>query len=148
MAKPSTHLIKALIDTAKRLDSGASYSWGHLGKCNCGHLTQTLTGVSPDEIHRKALSRGGDWGEVSDDYCPTSGMPVDQLIRTLLSEGLLLEDIAHLEELDDPKVLAHLPTSLPRHLKRNDREHAAAYFRAWASLLRTNLAMANEGAIR
>ena len=75
MAKPSQHLIDALVETAMRLDQGADYSWGHLGKCNCGHLTQTLTGVSPDDIHRKALGRGGDWGEVSDEYCSTSGMP-------------------------------------------------------------------------
>ena len=139
MAKPSKRLIDALVVTAKRLDSGAAYSWGHLGKCNCGHLTQTLTGVSPDDIHRKALGRGGDWGDVSEDYCPTSGMPVDKLIQSLLAAGLQLEDIAHLEELDDPKVLRHVPQEFPRHLERNNREHAVAYFNAWALLLESTL---------
>ena len=139
MARASEHLIHALIQTAARLESGAVYSWGHLGSCNCGHLTQTLTGLTPDEIHRNALERGGDWGEVSEGYCSTSGLAVDTLIGGLLDQGLHLEDIEHLEELDDPKVLRRLPKSLPRHLERNNRDHASAYFRAWATVMKDML---------
>jgi hypothetical protein len=139
MARASQHLIEALIETAARLEGGAVYSWGHLGSCNCGHLTQTLTGLTPDEIHRDALQRGGDWGDVSDGYCPTSGLAVDTLISGLLQQGLHLEDIEHLEELDDPKVLRRLPAGLPRYLERNNREHASAYFRAWANVMRESL---------
>ena len=43
MARPSRRLIDALRATARRLEDGARYEWGHMGRCNCGHLAQTLT---------------------------------------------------------------------------------------------------------
>ena len=140
MAKANKKLITAILVTIKRLENDAHYEWGHLGACNCGHLAQTLTARSKREIHEAALARVGDWGEVSEKYCETSGMAIDTIISEMLSAGLALEDIEHLENLDDPKVLKAL--TMPggrRYLKHNSREDLVLYLDAWAGLLEAEL---------
>ena len=140
MARANRQLIWALTKTAARLKQGVTYQWGHLGACNCGHLAQTLTDRSKREIHEAALARVGDWGEVSEKYCETSGMAIDTIISEMLAAGLALEDIEHLENLDDPRVLRtmDLPDSR-RYLKHNSREDLVSYLEAWADLLEREL---------
>lgn len=125
-------LVIALRTTAARLEAGSSYQWGHLGMCNCGHLVETVCGIAPPQIHRIALERRGDWEQLANDYCPTSGYAIDDVISTLLDLGMSTRDIGHLEKLDDPKILAILGV---RHLRRNQRADVVAYMRAWADLL-------------
>ena len=138
MARASRELIAALRKTVLRLRSGAPYQWGHLGACNCGHLAQTLTKLSKGEIHKAALERDGDWGEVSQEYCETSGLRVDTIIESMLGVGLNLNDIEYLENLNDKAVLKHMGKSAGG-LKHNDRDHVIAYMEAWAQLLETQL---------
>jgi hypothetical protein len=125
-------LVIALRSTAARLAAGSSYQWGHLGMCNCGHLVETLCGLAPQQIHRFALEREGDWEQLANAYCPTSGYAIDDVITRLLDHGLTTEDIGHLEKLDDPHALGRLGV---RHLRRNVREDVIAYLLAWADLL-------------
>ena len=81
MALASLKLVTALRSTAARLREGSSYQWGHLGMCNCGHLVQTVCAIPPQQIHRVALSdREGDWEQLANAYCPTSGFPIDDVI--------------------------------------------------------------------
>lgn len=135
MAKANIAVIRALRGTARRLQKGAPYQWGHMGSCNCGHLAQELTQLSKAEIHQRALqSRSGDWREQLNDYCPTSGLPMDGLIGELLNFGFDAEDLRHLERLSDPKVLAKLPPE-KRQLRHNFREDVVTYLNAWALLL-------------
>lgn len=138
MAKASRELIYTLRKTAVRLRSGAPYQWGHLGSCNCGHLAQTLTLKSKGEIHAEALKRVGDWGDVSAQYCETSGLPIDDIIGAMLNVGLNLNDIECLENLSDRKVLAQLPAQ-QRHLQHNNREDVITYLSIWADLLESQL---------
>ena len=138
MARPSERLIQALQDTADRLETDVAYSWG-IWETASGYLTQTLTGLSGKVIHEKALEAGADWGELVSPRCDTSGLEVDALVQTLLQEGLNLDDIGHLEDLSDPRVLRGVGEGFPRHLLRNERAHAVAYMRAWASLLRDEM---------
>ena len=42
----------ALRRTADRLADGARYEWGHVGRCNCGHVAQTLTDLDDRQILR------------------------------------------------------------------------------------------------
>lgn len=134
MAKPTPTLITALLQTIDRLEAGAQYQWGHMGQCNCGHLVQSLTRLSHEEIHRAALMRAGDWGQQSIDYCPTSGYPLDHVITTMLNAGMSRDDIDHLERLDDERVLRRLPLA-QRQLVRNKREDVIAYMQLWAEQL-------------
>lgn len=140
--KQKSELVAALRGTVLRLRDGASYQWGHFGACNCGHLAQTLTRRSHAEIHRAAVDRAttwalppvDDWGDAAVEYCPASGLPLDDIIGEMLAAGLSLRDIRHLEELTDPRVVARLPRER-RHLRRNARQDVILYLDTWADLL-------------
>lgn len=134
MARSSVALVGALRRTAARLATTATYAWGHLGMCNCGHLVQTLCALPPARIHTIALQGDGDWETLANAYCPTSGHAIDDVITALIDAGLTTEDIGHLEKLDDPAILAALPGG-HRWLRRNDRADAILYLETWADLL-------------
>jgi len=134
MATPNPELIAALNQTADRLALGAKFQWGHYGECNCGHLAQTLTGHSPRELLEFAQEREGEWWQQARDYCDTSGYSLHKVIGLMLQTGLDLEDLVHLEYLDDPDVLRAVPADA-QPLERNRREHAVLYLRAWAQVL-------------
>lgn len=138
MARATPELIYALRQTARNLLKGAPYQWGHMGGCNCGNLAQELTKLNKDQIHRYAMQRHGDWNEQAEDYCSTSQMPIDLLINEMLNAGLQLEDLKHLERLDDRQVLTRFPLER-RFLKHNLREDVVAYINAWAELLEVQL---------
>lgn len=135
MATANPDLILSLRRTAETLQKGAPYQWGHMGSCNCGHLAQELTRYTKAEIHQRALlSRSGDWNEQLIDYCPTSGLPLDDVISELLAAGLDIDDLKQLERLSDPKVLQRIPFA-ERHLRHNFRSDVVKYLHTWASVL-------------
>ncbi|MED5373042.1 MAG: hypothetical protein VX899_18635 [Myxococcota bacterium] len=126
-------LVGYLKDTVTLLESSPHYEWGNSGACNCGHLAQVMTGHHKADLHRWALERDGDWTETARSYCENSGLPIDQVIDVMLSKGLQLEDIRHIEYLSHPDVLARIPGR--SSLRHNQREDVILYFRAWAELL-------------
>ena len=138
MAVANRTLIDALRTTAARLSGGAPYRWTHMGACNCGHLAQTVTKFKPEEIHRIALERSGDWHEQVLDHCPSVGLPMDHLIDTLLELGLSRKDLAHLERLSDPELLRRLPAAR-RELDYRSRADVVAYLSAFADHLEAGL---------
>ncbi len=138
MAKPTIRLIKAIRSAAGKIQAGSPYMWGHMGACNCGHLAQELTHLSKKEIHARALERMGDWNDQCDDFCPTSGLAIDDLIQTMLDAGLDLIDLKNLEKLSDRKVLnnisqGHLP------LVQNNKSDVVKYLQSWANVLEQQL---------
>lgn len=138
MAYARLELVDALRTTAARIEGGATFRWAHMGACTCGHLAQTLTALSPAEIHRRALERRGDWSEQADDVCGASGLPIDEVHRAMLEIGLELRDIAELERLSGPEVLRTLPQD-ERQLDHRDPKHVVRYLRAFADLLEGRL---------
>ena len=128
-------LENALNQTINRLkEDDTPYSWGHFGKCNCGHLAQTITNRSSSEIHASASYLGGDWGVRVEEYCPVSRFLIDDIIRQLLVLGLEQKDIVHLENLSDPEILKRVKGK-PQSLERNSKEDAIAYLEAMHSFL-------------
>lgn len=133
----------ALRETAKRLREGAPYRWTHQGMCNCGHLAQTVTKLSREEIHRLALAKQGDWSEHAVDYCSDSGFPIDHIIESLLELGLSRSDITHLERLDDPKIIRRVKAQTPEDpnregpfvLDKRKRDDVVAYMETWARVV-------------
>jgi hypothetical protein len=134
MAKATPNLIQALRNTAARLDKSKNYQWGHMGSCNCGHLAQELTKLNPSEIHQRAMEKYGDWSEQLNDYCPTSGMLMDDLITQMLNAGLDADDLKNLERLSDQKVLSQLPPE-KKHLQHNRRDDVVLYLKTWVGIL-------------
>ena len=128
-------LAEALRITAKRLASGDRYRWTHMGNCNCGHLAQTVTLTPPEELHRIALQRAGDWSEQTLEYCPTSGFPLDHVMSALLELGATLGELRDLERLTHPKVLRRIPAMRRRTIDHRSREDVILYMETWAEML-------------
>jgi hypothetical protein len=138
MANIRFELIQALRTTAQNIERSDSYQWGHMGLCNCGFLAQEITSLPKEEIHRRAMQRHGDWSEQLNDYCPTSGLPMDNLIDELVQFGFTPGDLSHLERLSDPEVLLALPSE-QRHLNYNAKDDIVIYLRTWAEQLEKQL---------
>lgn len=134
MAKPSPELIEHIRNAAKKIDSSNIYQWGHMGACNCGFLAQEITKISKADIHSRAMQKYGDWNEQVDDYCPSSGLPMDELICELLNAGLDSDDLKELEKLSNKKVLLRMPFER-RYLLPNRKEDVVLYMNQWADLL-------------
>ncbi len=104
-----------------------------MGRCNCGHLVQTLTSMSAREIAESIDHQLDEWSEHAKDYCETSGKKVDDLFRALAEVGFDHRDVMALEYLNDPGVLAKLGER-GRRLRRNHRPDVILYLRTLADL--------------
>jgi hypothetical protein len=138
MAKASLELVSVLRKTAAKISNSSDYQWGHMGACNCGFLAQEITQLPKMEIHLRAMQGLGDWNEQLNDYCPTSGLPMDDLISKLLKVGFDVDDLKHLERLSSPEILRQLPID-QRNLKHNVKSDVVKYLRVWAALLEEKL---------
>jgi hypothetical protein len=127
-----SELIAVLDLTIDRLSGDTAYSWGHMGMCNCGHLAQSITGLTSAEIHASALAREGDWEEQANRYCPTSGLLIDTVLAAMFSLGLTRDGVRHLEKLSDPAVLRQTGRA---YLRRNHRDDVVVYLKAWREIL-------------
>ena len=73
MARASLRLVEALRETAARLERADTvYRWSQLAHCNCGHLAQTITGLSPGAIHDATARHRGDWAEQARTLAPAA----------------------------------------------------------------------------
>lgn len=138
MAAPTPELIQALRNTALKIQSSENYQWGHMGACNCGFLAQEVTHLTKKEIHQRAMEGHGDWSEQVNDYCPSSGLLMDDLISQLIDFGFNPDDLKHIEKLSDPKVLLQLPLS-KRFLKYNAKNDVVLYLNTMAQYLEDKL---------
>ncbi len=140
MARPNRELIAALRIAADRLESVDGYQWGHMGRCNCGHLAQATTGLTHAEIHAAALAREGNWERQANDYCAASGLVIDHILAAMFTLGLTRQDVRNLERLADDDVLRRLPAG-HRRLRFNNRDHAVEYMRTWALMLEQRISV-------
>jgi hypothetical protein len=138
MARSSLQLVDILRTTARKLNASSQYQWGHMGLCNCGFLAQEITRLRKEEIHARAMMSSGDWNEQLNDYCPTSGLPMDDMIKELLAAGFDIDDLKHLERLSSPLVLQAIPFE-KRGLHKNVKPDVIFYLETWAAVLEQNL---------
>jgi hypothetical protein len=136
MAKHILPIIEVLRRTAVALENSVDYQWGHMGSCNCGFLAQQISQFAKNEIHAFAMQGCGDWSEQLNDYCPTSGLPMDGLITEMVAFGFDPEDLKHLERLSDGKILNALPADM-KNLRHNIKSDVIKYLVVWSDLLET-----------
>ena len=170
MAVASNRLIIALRQTAARLArSETTYEWASFAHCNCGHLAQTITGLDPGELQRRAMRREGDWGNQARnviplkfpnfDYgdrpaldegawepnnigaCQVTGAPLDEVLEQMYELGLEPHDVGHLERLSDPVVRRRIGNNTG-YFPHHSRDNVIVYLEAWADLLDDELAAA------
>jgi hypothetical protein len=138
MANPSVELIEVLKRTSHKLEQSQTYQWGHMGACNCGFLAQEITLFKKEEIHSRAMQGHGDWSEQLNDYCPTSGLPMDDLISEMIAFGFDADDLKNLERLSDKRILQRLPLE-ERNLHYNHKHDVVKYLRTWAAMAEEEL---------
>ena len=68
------------------------------------------------------------------EFCETSGLPVDNIIRTILKLGIKLDELGDLEKLSSPMVTRWLPEGRP-YLDYRNRDDVILYFRTWAMVV-------------
>jgi len=147
METASPILISILRKTADRIEEGAEYRWTHQGRCNCGQLIQTATGLGAAEIRERAMLKPGEWSEHAVDYCPVSNHPLDDVIDALTDIGFTARDLGCIEYLNDAKVCrAAKQVSGKKVLDYRDRKDVILYFRTWANLLSDELGEQDESA--
>jgi len=137
MAKASLELMTALRVTANRVASDVRYEWGHMAHCNCGHLVQTITEMSGQEISCSIKHSLDEWTEHASDICPANGS-VAELFNALHRTGFTNEDIINLEKLSDRRVLSKIGSST--YLRKNDRGDLVTYLNTMADLMEEDLA--------
>ena len=76
---------------------------------------------------------GKDW------HCEGSGQKVEDLFTTLQNIGFSREDVIHLENLSDKRVLGRLSNGRPRYLQRNRLEDVTLYMNTLAEILEEDL---------
>lgn len=139
MARANIQLIAAIRSAANKIQQAKDYQWGHMGFCNCGHLVQELTTLTPQQIHDYALANCmGDWSEQSQMFCGTGSMPMDLLFSELIQKGMDMQDIKYLEKCCDPAVLEQMPEN-KKYPKNNVKEDVVLYMSTWANLLEDQL---------
>ena len=136
MPKANEKLIRALRQAAQNLDKGAKYEWGHMGRCNCGHLVQTVTQMTDVEIVKAVDHQLDEWTEHAKDYCGDSNHKIDDLFATMEQMGFDHYDMTHLENLSDRNVLC---LSEKSYLERNNPEDVSSYMNIMADMLEKQL---------
>jgi hypothetical protein len=144
MARATEYLIEKLREAASNIESGARYNWANPARCNCGHLAQCMTQLSSESIFKSAQAQQLDeWSEFANEYCPSSGAPMDDIMDLMFEAGLGLKDIHQLEYLSNKAVLKAIPGG-PRYLEKGRKEHVALYMRTWAALMELELKTARQ----
>lgn len=138
MPRPNPRLVSALRQSADRLRTGDAYEWGHVGRCNCGHLVQSVCELTDREISSSFGPQVDEWSEHARDYCELTGLPLDGIFASLANIGFGHEDVRKLEWLEDKEVLERLPEGRS-YLRRNDRDDVVLYMDTMADLLEEQL---------
>ncbi len=135
MPESNPILISALRETAARLSRGVKYEWGHMGRCNCGHLVQTITNLTDLEIVEAVENEMNEWTEHARDYCTVTNSRASMIFEKLKSYGFSYEDVMKLEYLSDRSVLKHIPGDQPLYLRNNKVEDVILYMDTMADML-------------
>ncbi len=113
-------LIEALKAVVNALENDTvEYDWYQISHCNCGLVAQAITKTDKETLNDIYLNDISislqskidseytpGWSQMVKEYCPLTGEPIAEIFQKLYSAGMKREDIAHLEYLSDPKILA------------------------------------------
>ncbi|NRA62842.1 MAG: hypothetical protein HRU19_00080 [Pseudobacteriovorax sp.] len=129
------HLAGFILKAVESLtDETSRYQWGHMSQCNVGHLVQAITGMKDTEIIESVDEQLIEWTDYASGLCPVTHNKIDDIFDTLRQYGFQSQDVIHLENLSDRKVLQNLPGGF-RYLRRNHKDDVIAYMESLADLL-------------
>ena len=84
------------------------------------------------------MHRSGDWADQLRDYCPTSKLPMDEVINRMEKSGIPITALSKLERLSDERILARVPTHR-KPLKYNSSSDASFYIKVWSEIIKEEL---------
>ena len=130
-------LIDGLLTAADWIETGkVDYAWGCSESCNCGVLAQVITGLPADEIYTTEST----WSKEAIRVCDLTGLPLNEIVKTLIKAGMTKTDFINLEFLvDDGKVPDEWWYDDPRSAYYAQKENVVKYMRDWAARLQENL---------
>lgn len=134
-----------LISSLKIVIEGLStdtvkYDWNYSASCNCGLVAQAILGCTRAELQNRAsqenvfdkeelkrvLGISGDadnveasWRNAVKAYCPLTGLPLKRIFQDLEAAGLSKYDIAHLEYMNNPAILAKAKLATTREASKD-----------------------------
>jgi alpha-amylase/alpha-mannosidase (GH57 family) len=112
------------------------YSWSGSESCNCGVLAQCVTNRTENTLNhlvsapRVGFSTDnlGPWAKWAN-HCQITGIPFNDVMKTLADCGFTWNEIKHLENLSDKSIV-----DFPVHVRSN-KEFVIRYFKAWIQKL-------------
>lgn len=125
------------------------YDWQFQGSCNCGLVVQGLLDVDEKRCQKifevarsesglKATSSGGrTWKEVAQNSCSVTGMPLKEVFKVLENKGFKIEDVVHLEYLDNPAILQLSGINVYKDYWEK-KENLILYLKSWVKILEGN----------
>ena len=143
--KNTPKLITALRSAAQKLlDEEVNYDWSQSASCNCGILAAQMLQITPNELLENYLLECNSikfmqsryfqdveefsWSELTshvtadfeweDNICPDTGIPIINVVLTLLGYGFEPDDIDNLEWLEDkPEYDRTVPEDVARYMQ-------------------------------
>lgn len=129
------HLIESLKIAIHSLESDViKYKWSEQSSCNAGVVSQAVLGLSKDEIEelrkpvfdlleneseKNRLNIDPTWKNAIQYTCPITGKGMPKIFQDLEDAGLSRFDIAHLEYMDNPAILAESTIEKEKFQKGN-----------------------------
>jgi hypothetical protein len=116
-------LTKSLKSAITALENGTvTYDWQKQHSCNCGVVSQAILGVTGTELKNRINGEevfnhsifekvkdepevAKTWKNLISAWCPITGTPLKQIFSDLTESGLTIDDMAHLEYLENPAIL-------------------------------------------
>lgn len=143
-----TKLIKALKVAINALEKDTvEYDWYEQCSCNCGVVAQAILGKTKYEIDRdldKASSKRWDqdkdgamtWKNMVKRYCDITGKSTSQIFKDLTENGMTVEDITHLEYLENKAILKRADIRVLFHKNYyKKKKNLIKYLKAWVNIL-------------
>lgn len=116
------------------------YDWHQQQSCNCGLVVQAVLNATPNEVqmlfdYGKKYSYTTNWQEAVKDNCSITGIPMNDVFKTLYDLGLRPEDIVHLEYLNNRAILEIAKIDIKIASYYSNKENLILYLKAWVKIL-------------
>jgi hypothetical protein len=123
----NTKLRNALATVVRALENDTvEYNWRNQGQCNCGLVIQALTDKGRKDV-QEMFSDGVEqadkytnqefdttWKNLAKASCSVTGKPLTEVFQQLHDLGMNVEDMVHLEYLDNPAIYKESGIQLER----------------------------------
>lgn len=117
------------------------YEWKHPQCCNCGLMVQGILNVTPRNVNKifHYLLSFNDakttWKSQAQQYCSVTGMPLNLVFEVLHNKGFKIEDIVHLEFLNNSAILELSGIDTTKKSYYSNRNNLIKYLKAWLNIL-------------